>query len=130
MPSRENVPSGAGAKRRKDCSLGAGRILGSVSLWSNEEARSADKIIAWAVRPRETIGPALKARWKWLLYCLEQYPQIDLNPNRLARYLSGLSGSKMHRAFSAGPLGGPIFLGLTAQAIILSALRVSSDFAM
>jgi hypothetical protein len=36
------------------CSPGAGRILESVSLWSNEEARSADKIIAWAVRPRET----------------------------------------------------------------------------
>jgi hypothetical protein len=32
---------------------GACRILESVSLWSNEEARSADKIIAWAVRPRE-----------------------------------------------------------------------------
>ena len=25
----------------------------SVSFWSNEEARSAEKIIAWAVRPRE-----------------------------------------------------------------------------
>ncbi len=36
-----------------ELSLGACRILEPVSLWSNEEAQSADKIIAWAVRPRE-----------------------------------------------------------------------------
>jgi hypothetical protein len=33
--------------------LAAFRILESVSFWSNEEARSAEKIIAWAVRLRE-----------------------------------------------------------------------------
>jgi hypothetical protein len=37
---------------------------------------------------------ALKARRKWLLYCREQYRQIDLTPSRLARYLSGLGGSQ------------------------------------
>jgi hypothetical protein len=37
----------------QELSPGACRILESVSLWSNEEARSAEKIIAWAVRPRE-----------------------------------------------------------------------------
>ncbi len=41
-------------KAVQELSPGACRNLGSVSLWSNEEARSAEKIIAWPVRPRET----------------------------------------------------------------------------
>jgi len=54
-----DIGRGEGAKRSRDCSLGVCRILESVSLWSNEEARSTDKIIGWvpvgfwAESPRE-----------------------------------------------------------------------------
>ena len=49
-----------------------------------------------------------------VLYCREQYRQIDLTANRLARYLWGLSGSqnppRLQRLAARG-----VSLGLTAQ---------------
>ena len=49
--------------------------------------------------------------------------QIDLTPNRLARYLSGLGGSQNPLRPQRWTAREDVSLGLTAQATILSALR-------
>jgi hypothetical protein len=91
-------------------SPGACRILESVSLWSNEEARSPVKIIAWAVRPRacEKKASSAEGAAEMITYCREQCRQIDLTPEGLARYLSGLGGSQNPPRPSAGPRVSPL----------------------
>jgi hypothetical protein len=103
------------------------RTLESVSLWSNEEARSADKIIAWAVRPRETSPYRSSAEGA---VDFENRPsQRDSVPNGsgLAQFADIAHDNKA--TISAAPSALLAFishsLGLTAQAIILSALRAS-----
>jgi hypothetical protein len=90
--------------------VGGCRTFESVSLLSIGKARSADKILAWAVRPRECEKRriALKVRRRSLRSIPRTISANWLQHRTLlhAPYLSSLPILDFHRAFSAGPLRG------------------------
>ena len=91
------------------CRIGRSALsaLEPVSLWSNEEARSADTIIAWAVRPRECETKASSAEGAADIVARVLAGNIGKLNQREPPYIDRhLGGSPIHRAFSAGPLMG------------------------
>jgi hypothetical protein len=106
--------------------VGGCRTFESVSLLSIGKARSADKILAWAVRPREcekrrialkvrrrslrSIPRTISANW------LQHRTLLHAPISRACRFSISIAPSALDRY-------GDVSLGLTAQAIIASALR-------
>jgi hypothetical protein len=107
-----------------------------------DRSKGRSRAIHLEVLRSTTIGRDLSQSPTLLQSCTRikiEYPAMDIaactsTPNIgpslqhrsafLARYILDLGASPIHRAFGAGPLGA-FPLGLSAQAIFLSALRAS-----